>query len=261
MTDRPAVDIRGTLLTVISEQSPRGATNGSLQSSSVLSETARRIGASRNIELEQALLSQLHDLFRTGYLAWGFNISNPNPPFFHVTSAGRRLLERLTRDPGNPVGYRAHLYSVATVNDVARSYLEEGVDCYVSGLYKASAVMVGAAAESIILELRDSLTTKLHALNGKLPKDMDDWRVKRVLDAMHGFFSNHKSSLPSELKDEFEAYWAAFAQQIRAVRNEAGHPSNVDPVTPDTVHASLLIFPELAKLQNKLVGWVTNDLV
>jgi hypothetical protein len=177
-----------------------------------------------------------------------------------VTSAGRRLLERFTRDPGNPVGYRAHLYSVATVNDVARSYLEEGVDCYVSGLYKASAVMVGAAAESLILELRDSLAAKLHALASKLPKDLDDWRVKRVLDAMHGFFSNHKSSLPSELKDEFEVYWAAFAQQIRAVRNEAGHPSNVDPVTPDTVHASLLVFPELAKLLNKLVKWITNDL-
>lgn len=201
MTDRSAVDIRGTLLTVISEKAPRGATDGSLQSSSVLSETARRIGAVHNIELEQALLSQLHDLFRTGYLAWGFNISNPNPPFFHVTTAGRRLLEKLTRDPGNPVGYRAHLYAIATVNDVARSYLEEGVDCYVNGLYKASAVMVGAAAESLLLELRDSLTTKLDTLASKLPKDIDDWRVKRVLDALHGFFSSHKSRLPMELKE------------------------------------------------------------
>ena len=253
MTDKPAVDIRATLLTVIGEQSPKGAAAaGSLQSRSVLGETAIRIGASHNIELEQALLSQLHDLFRTGYLAWGLNISNPDPPFFHVTSSGRRLLERLTRDPGNPVGYRAHLYSVTSVNDVARSYLEEGVDCYVSGLYKASAVMVGVAAESLILELRDLLITKLHVLDKKLPKDLSDWRVKRVLDAMHGFFSLHKSSLPLKLRDEFEAYWAAFAQQIRTVRNEAGHPSSVEPVTPDTVHASLLIFPELDSVVTRL---------
>jgi hypothetical protein len=58
-----------------------------------------------------------------------------------------------------------------------------------------------------------------------------------------------------------EAYWAAFAQQIRTVRNDVGHPSSVDPVTPDTVHASLLIFPELAKLQNKLTNWVKDDLL
>jgi hypothetical protein len=65
---------------------------------------------------------------------------------------------------------------------------------------------------------------------------------------------------PQALCDEFEAYWMAFAQQIRAVRNDTGHPTSIDPVTPDTIHASLLIFPELAKLGGKLKTWVTNDL-
>lgn len=50
----------------------KGATDGSLQTGSVLKETARRIGAVFNLDLEQALLTQLHDLFRTGYLAWGY---------------------------------------------------------------------------------------------------------------------------------------------------------------------------------------------
>ncbi len=39
-----------------------------------------------------------------------------------------------------------------------------------------------------------------------------------------------------------------------------GHPTSVEPVTPDTVHASLLIFPELARLANSLAHWVANDL-
>jgi hypothetical protein len=261
MADKPPVDIRGTLLAVISEQQPKDRTDGSLQSGSVLRETARRIGAAHNIELEQALLSQLHDLFRTGYLAWGLNIANPNPPFFHVTENGRRLLARLTRDPANPTGYKSHLYAIATVNDVARSYIEESIECYVSGLYKAAAVMVGASAESLILELRDSLVSRLAALSRKTPKDLEDWRVKRTLDAMHGFLSANKGSLSPELREEFEAYWSAFSQQIRAIRNDVGHPSSVDPVTPDAVHASLLIYPELAKLQNKLLRWVNHDLM
>jgi hypothetical protein len=256
-----SVDIRETLLSVIKEQSPKLPNDGTnLQSRSVLSEVARRTGAVFNNELEQAVLTQFHDLFRTGYVAWGFNIANPDPPFFHLTGAGRRLLERLTRDPGNPSGYRAHLSSVAKMNPVASSYIEEGVECYVSGLYKAAAVMSGAAAESLVLELRALVVEKLNILQRKPPKDIEDWRIKRVLDALQLFFSNNRNTMAADVREEFEAYWAAFAQQIRAVRNEAGHPSSVAPVTSDTVHASLLIFPELARLQNKLTDWVTNAL-
>ena len=253
------IDIRETLLIVIHEQSPKRPNDGaSLQSRSVLSEVARRTGVVHNRELEQAVLTQFHDLFRTGYLAWGHNMANPDPPWFHLTDSGRRLLERLTRDPGNPAGYRAHVGSVATINAIAASYLNEAVDCYANGLYKATAVMTGAAAESLILELRDEVVTRLNTLKKKKPKDIDEWRIKRVLDALHMFFSNNRNAMLTELRDEFEAYWAAFAQQIRTVRNEAGHPSSVLPVTTDTVHASLLIFPELARLQNKLKLWTNN---
>jgi hypothetical protein len=37
-----------------------------------------------------------------------------------------------------------------------------------------------------------------------------------------------------------------------------GHPVSVDPVTPDTVHASLLIFPELATLAEALFQWTVH---
>jgi hypothetical protein len=64
-----------------------------------------------------------------------------------------------------------------------------------------------------------------------------------------------------ELRESFEAYWSAFAQEIRAVRNDAGHPTSVDPVTSDTVHASLLVFPELARLASGLSRWVADELM
>jgi hypothetical protein len=75
-----------------------------------------------------------------------------------------------------------HLASLAKVNDVAMSYLKEGLDCYVAGHYKAAAVMVGGAAESVILDLRDQTVVKLKAL-GKTPsKQIEDWRIKTVTD-------------------------------------------------------------------------------
>src|SRR5271166_5991791 len=103
------------------------------------------------------------------------------PPFFHLTEQGRRTLERLSHDPGNPEGYLRHVYAVAQVNAVARSYLEEEIQCYVAALYKASAVMVGAAAESVVLEIRESTETKLTALGRIVPKGLRDWRIKVIL--------------------------------------------------------------------------------
>lgn len=252
-------DIRAVILQVIQDQHPKGSTDASLQQDSVLKETNRRLGIAYDLTKEQAILTTWHDLFRTGYLAWGLNITNPNSPWFHLTESGRRTLASLSRDPGNPTGYLRHLASIAKLNPIAHSYLTEALECYVAGLHKATAVMVGGATESIILELRDSTVEKLASLGKSIPKNVNDWRVKTVSDALHNFLDGQKAQFGPELRDEFEAYWAAFAQQIRAVRNDAGHPTSVDPVTPDSVHASLLIFPEITKLADKLKTWVTND--
>ena len=254
-------DIRAVILQVIQEQTPKSPTGSQLNQNPVLEETKRRLGITNNREKEQAILTTWHDLFRTGYLAWGLDITNPEPPFFHVTDSGRRAIASLSRDPGNPAGYLRHLSSIATLNPIANSYLMEGLDCYVAGLYKASAVMIGGATESVILELRDVTVQKLSEQSKPVPKNMNDWRIKTVSDALHNFLDTNKKQFAADLRDEFEAYWSAFAQQIRTVRNDAGHPTSVDPVTSDSVHASLLIFPELAKLSAKLMKWVTSDLI
>jgi hypothetical protein len=54
--------------------------------------------------------------------------------------------------------------------------------------------------------------------------------------------------MSKKLAETFEAYWPAFTQQICVARNEAGHPTSIEPVTQDVVHASLPILPELARL-------------
>ncbi|MBI4844397.1 MAG: hypothetical protein HY809_08765 [Nitrospirae bacterium] len=252
-------DIRAVILQVIQDQHPKNPTDMTLQQGSVLEETKRRIGIKYNEEKERAILTTWHDLFRTGYLAWGLNISNPNPPFFHVTTNGRRALASLNRDPGNPDGYLKHLYFIATLQPVEKSYLEEGLKCFVSGFYKASAVMIGASTESMILDIRDCIVQKLTTIGHPIPKKLTDWKIKTILDAAQTFFDMHKHDFAQSLREEYEAYWAAFIQQIRSARNDAGHPTSVDPVTSDTVHASLLIFPELAKLTEKLRTWVTNE--
>lgn len=245
--------LRRTVLEVVNELG--GGEDNYLQSASVLEESARRLDV-RGVEDEQALLTFFGDLFRIGYLAWGYNLSNPAPPFCHITNRGRVALATLSRDPSNPDGYLANLYARGNLNPVSESYIREALATYAAGCFKATAVMVGAAAESIVLEFRDSLGARLDALENPHPPDLDDWRIKRVLDCVESLLTAQKGSMPRQLFEAFESYWPAFTQQVRVARNAAGHPTSIDPVDEDTVQASLLIFPELVKLSTELKEWV-----
>jgi len=155
-----------------------------LQQATVLQAAARKFQGYD----QQAILTQWGELFRTGLLAWGLNFANPDPPRFHLTEQGAKVLENSTRDPSNPAGYLRHLNSIATLDQVAMSYLKEGLDCYAAGLYKAAAVMIGAAAESVILDLRNTTVKKLASLGGSVPKKMQDWQIKTVSNALTQLF-------------------------------------------------------------------------
>lgn len=248
--------LRRTVLEVVNELGGREGVQ--LQSASVLQESAQRLNV-QGVEDEQALLAFFGDLFRIGYLAWGYNLSNPAPPFCHITENGRAALAALSRDPSNPDGYLANLHAQGNLNPVSESYIQEALATYAAGCFKATAVMVGAAAESVVLEFRDSLLARLDDLGRPRPPELDDWRIKRILDCLESLLMAHKASMPRQLFEAFGSYWPAFTQQVRSARNAAGHPTSIDPVGEDTVQASLLIFPELVKLSTELKEWVTSS--
>lgn len=259
----PSSDVRSVMLTVVNELLTGG--RGSCQTNGVLHAVRERLRSTPQLvhqpvdtRIQEAILTQWHELFRTGYLAWGMDFSNPDPPFFHVTEQGRKALSRLSRDPSNPAGYLAYIQSVGTINPIAHSYLKEGVECFVRDLYKASVVMVGASAESVLLELRDAVTRKFNALGRSVPKNLESWQAKKVMDGLQSFFDQSKGSFDHGLREEYEGYWSAFNQFIRSHRNEAGHPTSIDPISYEIAHANLLIFPEQLKLANRLNSWIVT---
>jgi hypothetical protein len=244
--------MRKVILEVVDERSSAP----SMQADPILREAASRLGIRREPDLEEALLTIWYDLFRTGYLAWGHNLLNPNPPHFHLTAHGRTTLQSLSRDPANPDGYLAHLSSIGALTAVARSYLEEGLNTYILGCFKAAAVMIGAATESVVLELRDALTARIQTLGRSPSNRLTSWKISAILGAIQTELDKQKPKMPRSLSEAFDSYWPAFTQQIRAARNASGHPTSIDPVTPDTVHASLLIFPETLRLALDLKQWI-----
>lgn len=248
--------IRNILLTVVSELAS-GPHASSLQSTTILYEAVNRIGAAGSRVNEQALLTLFYDLFRNGHLSWGLNLANPDSPFCHVTEQGRTTLASLSRDPANPDGYLRHLSSLSSLNPITHSYVSEALTTYNANCFKATAVMIGAASESVVLELRDQVIARMTIL-GKTPStNLQSWQIKKVLDALQSELKA-QTTMPKNLAEMFQSYWPAFTQQIRVVRNDSGHPTSIIPVTQDVVHASLLIFPELAKMASKLNAWIPD---
>ena len=248
MTD----DIRRRMLEVIEEAKQ------DIQSRVVIKQVINELQP-RSLEVEQAVLTCWHDLMRTGVLAWGLNASNPDPPFAHLTEHGRRLLRSLSRDPANPEGYLAAVEPFLVGNPVAHSYVVEALGTYNGGFHKATAVMVGAAAESLILALREEMVARLVGLGEQPSKELRDWRIKKVLDALDEVIEGRTKRMPQALSERRSSHWSSFTSQLRLARNDAGHPTSVDPVAVDVVHGALLIFPELAKLIAELRRWVGSQ--
>jgi hypothetical protein len=78
------------------------------QQSHVLSTVAEETGARGDVQREQLILRCWQDLFQLGLLAWGYNIDNPDAPFFHVPPADkeRAHLANLPRIAPSTVSYK-----------------------------------------------------------------------------------------------------------------------------------------------------------
>lgn len=224
----------------------------------VIEDAIQRQRASGKEVLHHDILTAAYDLFRTGTVSWGMDGPNKRYPKAHLTRRGRAALRGRGRDPSNPSGYLGHVRPLVR-GMIAEGYIEEAVATYQAGCARATAVMVGAASEALVLGLRDELVSALSALGVKPPKGMSDWKAKTVLGAIEKTVQQQLlGSMPHPLRERFDGYWSAFANQIRFARNEAGHPSSVAPVDMDTAHANLLIFPSLAELAAEVRRWARS---
>lgn len=82
MKYKDLLELAYTVATKMVENGP-----GWAQQASVLGEIARQIPQSQEDLVQQQILTCWHDLFRQGRLSWGFNLDNPDAPFFHVPSS------------------------------------------------------------------------------------------------------------------------------------------------------------------------------
>ncbi len=119
--------------------------------------------------------------------------------------------------------------------------------------------MVGGAAENLILNLRDLLIRKLTTLQKSIPKGLEDWKIRTVSEALQHFFQMHAPSLSANSVNRLKPIGLASRSRfaLRAMKPVIQQVLTRFP--QDTVHAALLIFPELARLADSLTRWTTED--
>lgn len=168
------------------------------------------------------------DLVSQGIICLGLNKDNEFWPFFKVTTYGQTVLEAGEAIPYDPEGYLRRVKQTAPdLSAVAEYYLAESVQCFIRGLYTASAVMLGAASEALFMDLTEAIA---QAISDSSKKDKflsaaTSVSIRRAYDAVSEFVQGVKSGLPDDLRRDCDVFLTGIFNIIRMYRNEAGHPS------------------------------------
>ena len=162
------------------------------------------------------------------------------------SKADERMTELLKEKPG--------------LNQIAKSYIREAYRTDEAGCFRATAVMVGCAAESLTLELRDKVVDKMKTVGTNPPKRLLDGPILTVIEELERQLDSKEIKKTNRLLGErYAGYWRFLTEQIRLGRNEAGHPNDANEITKPKANRCLQNFPELAVLIRDLRNWIKNS--
>lgn len=166
-----------------------------------------------------------------GIITPGKDSSNLNLPWFRTTDYGQEVLRTGRFIPHDQAGYLEELRRVlgSSTNDITLSYLEESLRCFNAGCHLASVLLLGIAAESVILQLAKIIDTSL-----KNPKEQSAFAKKSTIKQKHRWIVDKYQSLPGNVRREIlpeslDLTLTSLYELIRRQRNDLGHPQDKIP--------------------------------
>jgi hypothetical protein len=190
------------------------------------------------------------------------NYSNYSWAAVSVTDYGAEVLKEQRWSPYDPDGYLVELQKQAPdLAILCQMYVQEALQCFRSGCYLATVVMLGAASEGIVLELFRRLVAALKA--GKIPEASsleDKIEKQQSLHRKYEVFKKYFDSivrpkLPSELSDDLSLQFDGVFNLIRYYRNDAGHPTGTH-IERMSAFTSLVLFVPYCKRVEDLINWL-----
>jgi len=190
------------------------------------------------------------------------SINRGFPPWFRLTPYGRKVIDAERPSPNDPTGYLGSLAAgTGSVYDqTAAGYADEALRCYNAGCYSASALLIGVAAERVMLNLVD--------VGGKVLSEAPELEQFRKLSwqvsKRHEWIRTKIQQLPEKLRRELQTDIAVTTlyELIRRQRNDLGHPQDTPPTIPqprafDLFQCLLSVVTDAARLADYLLvsGW------
>jgi len=176
-------------------------------------------------------------------------------PHFSITEYGKTYLESEGSAPYDPDGYLSCIANDSpNVDDVVLLYLTEGLQCFIRSNYIASVVMVGVAAEKVILNLVDAFTAAMSDASKATTfrRKTQNAMIKTQFDELTKRLYPLKQQLPGELSRDLETYLDGIFNLVRNYRNEAGHPTGRD-IPHEIAYSNLQLFRYFSKRVHGLI--------
>lgn len=205
-----------------------------------------------------------------GVLVFGLDNDNPNWPWYQLTPVGHRAVKEGNPQPYDPDGFVEFFKkAVAPSGDpVVLDYLTEAVHTFNADCVRASAVMLGAASEKLILLVVEALAGAIvapekrknfdAALNGKW---MISHKYKVLAETLGQILTSKKVVVPKHIAEFINGELPSGYELLRRVRNSAGHPEAAGDVTTDMIFMNLRFFSEYARRMGELLAFLVSSKV
>jgi len=209
------------------------------------------------------ILEVIWSLIVQGILVPGLDDSNQAWPFLRLTEYGKRCVEEDRILPHDPDGYlREFQNTVPNANQAITEYVTESLQCFVHGLNRAAAVMLGGASERAVLSLIEAYGASIADNDRRQQFESEIDKAQSILRKYELFnkqFSTIKKSLPKTLAENIDSLLRGVFDLVRNSRNDAGHPASGTLVDRDVVNAHLRLFIPYCKRIYGLIGWFETN--
>jgi hypothetical protein len=211
------------------------------------------------------VLQVFWQLVNEGILAPGNGGQSPNLPWFHITEYGKTVIKTGLSNPHDATGYLERIRTNTTNPDATvMAYLSESLNSLRHGTAVASTVMLGIAAERVLVLVGESLENALSDPSEKsdLSRILRRYQMKPKLDWIHGKIQQIQDKRVSGFPDNATLMVTAIYDLIRCQRNELGHPRDTPPnISKEDAFVNLQIFPRYYETSEIVRGFLTTNSV
>jgi len=177
------------------------------------------------------------------------------PPWIDTTLKGRNFLSNSDFVIYDPDSYILKLHNLSPLDTITKNYISESIEAFNKNLLMSSTVMLGVAAEHLVLTLIEKYAN--HEKNIKLKTLLQtNTFYKTILTEFDNALTKCKDK---PLKRKIKNFITTFGGTIhfyRYYRNSFGHPSETKP-TYRIAYANLSIFIEFYSEIESLIKQLT----